>query len=87
MTVNEYNNKYHGTIKMKTVGVKDNAYINFKKDVNDRDPKSKVGDHVRILKYNNIFAEGYTTNWFEEVLVVSKFKNKVPWTCVINDLG
>ena len=44
----EYDNTYHRTIKMKTVDVKDNAYIDFKKEVNDKDPKFEVGDHVRI---------------------------------------
>ena len=44
----EYDNTYHRTIKMKPVDVKDNAYIDFKKEVNDKDPKFEVGDHVRI---------------------------------------
>ena len=70
---------------MKPVDVKDNTYIDFKKEVNDRDPKFKVGDHVRISKYKNIFAKGYTPNWSEEVFVVSKIKNTVPWTYIIND--
>ena len=65
--VNEYNNTYHRTIKMKRVVVKDNAYIDLmewhsNKEVNDKDPKFKVGDHVGISKYENIFAKGYTTN-------------------------
>ena len=85
--VNEYNNTYHRTIKMKPVDVKDNTYINFKKEVNDKDPKFKVGDHVRISKYKNIFAKGYTPNWSEEVFVIKKVKNTVPWTYVINDLN
>ena len=72
---------------MKPVDVKDNKYIDFKKEVNDKDPKFKVGDHVRISKYKNIFAKGYTPNWSEEVFVVSKIKNTVPWTYVINDLN
>ena len=55
--VKEYKNKYHTSIKMKTVDVKDNTYINFEKEVNDQDPKFKVGDHVRISKYKNIFAK------------------------------
>ena len=63
--VNEYNNTYHRTIKMKPVDVKDNTYIDFEKEVNDKDPKFKVGDHVRISKYKNIFAKGYTPNWSE----------------------
>ena len=57
--VNEYNNTYHRTIKMKLIDVKENAYINTGKEFNDKDPKFKVGDHVRISKYKNIFAEGY----------------------------
>ena len=65
--VDEYNNTYHRTIKMKPVDVKDNTYIDFKKEVNDKDPKFKVGDHVRISKYKNIFAKGYMPNWSEEV--------------------
>ena len=85
--VNEYNNTYHRTIKMKPVDVKDNTYIDFKKEVNDKDPKFKVGDHVRISKYKNIFAKGYTPNWSEEVFVIKKVKNTVPWTHVINDLN
>ena len=49
--VNEYNNKYHRTIKMKPVHVKHNTYIDSSKEVNDKDPKFKVCDHVRISKY------------------------------------
>ena len=85
--VGEYNNTYHRTNKMNPVDVKDNTYIDFKKEVNDKDPKFKVDDRVRISKYKNIFAKGYTPNWFEEVFVVSKIKNTVPWTYVINDLN
>ena len=85
--VNEYNNTYHRTIKIKPVDVKDNTYIDFKREVNDKDPKFKVGNHVRISKYKNIFAKGYTPNWSEEVFVISKIKNTVPWTYVINDLN
>ena len=72
---------------MKPVDVKENTYIDSKKEINDKDPKSKVGDHVRISKCKNIFAKGYTPNWSEEVFVVSKIKNAVPWTYVINNLN
>ena len=82
--VGEYNNTYHTTIKMKPVDVKDNTYIGFKKEVNDKVPKFKVGDNVRISKYKYIFAKGYTPNWSEKVFVVIKIKNTVPWTYVIN---
>ena len=85
--VGEYNNTYHRTTKMKPVDVKDNTCIDFEKEVNDNDPKFKVGDHVRISKYKNIFAKGYAPNWYEEVFVVGKIKNTVPWTYVINDLN
>ena len=54
--VNEYNNTYHRAIKMKPVDVKNNTYIDFNKEINDKDPQCKVGDHVRIYKYKNIFA-------------------------------
>ena len=72
---------------MKPVDFKDNTYIDFKKEVNDKELKFKVGDNVRISKYKNIFAKGYTTNWFEEVFVIQKVKNTVSWTYVINDLN
>ena len=83
--VNEYNNTYHTTIKMKPIDVKDNTYINTSKKINYKDPKFKVGDRVRISKYKNIFAKGY--NWSEEVFVIKIVKNTVPWTYVINDLN
>ena len=54
--VNEYNNTYHRTITMNPVDVKDNTYTDLGKEVNDKDPKLKIGDHVRISKYKNIFA-------------------------------
>ena len=85
--VNEYNSTYHRVIKMKPVDVKDNTYIDSMQCSNDKDPKFKVGDHVRISKYKNIFAKGYTPNWSEEVFVIKKVKNTVPWTYVINDLN
>ena len=72
---------------MKPVDVKHNTYIDFKKEVNDKDPKFKVGDHVRISKCKNVFAKGYMPNWSGEVFVVSKIKNTVPWTYIINDVN
>ena len=76
--VDEYNNTYNTTIKMKPIDVKDNTYINTDKETNDKDPKFKVRDRVRISKYKNIFAKGYTPNWSEEVFVIKKVKNTVP---------
>ena len=72
--VNEYNNTYHRTITMKPADVKDNTYIDFKKEVNDKDPKFKVGDYVKISRYKNVFAKGYMPNWSEEVFVIKKLK-------------
>ena len=85
--VNEHNNAYHRTIKMKPVDVKVNTYIDFKKEVNDKNPKFKVGDHVRILKYKNIFAKWCTPIWSEEAFEIKKVKNTVPWTYDTNDLN
>ena len=85
--VDEYNNTYHTTVKMKPIDVKHNTYINTSKEINNKDPKFKVGDHVRISKYKNIFAKGYIPNWSEEVFVIKKVKNTIPWTYVINDLN
>ena len=85
--VNEYNNTYHRTIKIKLVENKDNTYIDFPKEVNEKDPNFKVGDHVRISKYKNIFAKGYTPNCSEEVFVIKEVKNTVPWTYVISELN
>ena len=85
--VYEYNNTYHTTIKMKPADVQDNTHINVDKKINNKDPKFKVGDRVRISKYKNIFAKGYMPNWSEEVFVIKQVKNTVPWTYVINDLN
>ena len=72
---------------MKPLDIKDNTYINFEKEVNNKDPKFKICGFVRISKYKNIFAKGYMSNWSEEVFIISKIKNTVPWTYVINDLN
>ena len=85
--VDKYNNTYHTAIKMKPADIKDNTYINAEKEINNKDPKFKVGDRVRISKYKTIFAKGYMPNWSEEVFVIKKVKNTVPWTYVINDLN
>ena len=83
--VNEYNNTSNRRTKMKPVDAKYNTYINFIKEINDKDPKFKVGDHVKISKYKNIFAKGYTSNWSEELFVIKKVENAFPWTYVISD--
>ena len=85
--VNKYNNTVHRTIKMKPIDITDDSYVEYNKDFNKKGPKFKVGDHVRISKYKNIFAKGYALNWSEEVFVISNIKNTVPWTYLINDLN
>ena len=65
-------------LKMKPIEVTDDSYAEYKKYFNKKDPKFKVGDHVRISKHENIFAKGYVPNWSEEIFVVSKIKNTVP---------
>ena len=76
--INEYNNTYHRTIKMKPSEAKDNIYIDSFKEVNDQDPKFKVDDHIRISNNKNICAKRYTENWSEEVFVIKEVENTVP---------
>ena len=72
---------------MKPIDVKDNTYINTDKKINNKNPKFKVGDRVKISKYKNVLSRGYVPNWSEEVFVVNKIKNTVPWTYEINNLN
>ena len=85
--VNKYNSTVHRTTEIKPVDVKSDSYVEYNENSNKKDPKFKVGDHVRISKYKNIFAKGYAPNWSEEVFVVSGIKNTVPWTYVVSDLN
>ena len=85
--VNKSNNTVHKTITMKPADITSDSYAEYNKDSNEKDPKFKVGDRVTISKYKNIFAKGYNQNWSEEVFVVSKIKNIVPWTYVISDVN
>ena len=84
--VNKYNNTVHRTIKMKPIDVTSDSYAEYNEDSNKRNPRFKVGDHVRISKCKNIFAKGYAPNWSEEIFVIKKV-NTVPWTYVISDLN
>ena len=86
-SVNKCNNPVHRTIKIKPIDVTGNSYAEYNEDFNKQDPKFKVADHVRISKYKNIFAKGYTANWSAEVFVVSRIKNTVPWTYVVSELN
>ena len=72
---------------MKPIDVTDDSYAEYNEDSNKRNPKFKVSDHVRISKYKNIFAKGHVLNWSEEIFVINKIKNIVPWTYAISDLN
>ena len=85
--VNKYNDTVHRTIKIKPIDVTFDSYAEYNEDSNKRNYKFKAGDHVRISKYKNIFARGYVPNWSEEIFVIKKVKNTVPWTYVITDLN
>ena len=71
---------------MKPKDVTDSVFVEFKES-NKKDPKFKVGEHVRISKHKNVFSKGYTPNWSEEIFVINKIQNTVPWTYLINDLN
>ena len=71
---------------MKPKDVNDSALSEYSEEPNKKYPKFKIGHHVRISKYENIFSKGYTPNWSEEVFVVNKIQNTVPWTYLVNDL-
>ena len=73
--VNEYNNTIHNSIKMKPKYVKNYTFVENVEENNKKDPKFKIGDHVRISKYKNIFSKGYLPNWSEEVFVINKMLN------------
>ena len=83
--VNKYNNTVHRTIKMKPIDVTNDYHAEY--DEHPNKSKFKVGDNVRISKYKNIFAEGYTPNWSEELFIIKKIKNTVPRTYAIIDLN
>ena len=85
--VNKYNNTVHRTKKMKPIDVTSDSYAEYYEDSNEKNPKFKVSDRVRISKYKNIFAKGYIQIWSEEVFVVSKIKDTVPWTYAISDIN
>ena len=72
---------------MKPIDVTNDYFAEYNEDANKNDPKFNVGDHVRISKYKNIFAKGYVPDWSEEIFVIKKVKNTVPWTYGINDLN
>ena len=85
--VDEYNNTYHKTIKMKVIDVGDDSFAEYIEESNEKVPKFKVDNHVRISKYKNIISKGYAPNWSEEIFVIKNKKNTVHWTYIISDLN
>ena len=79
--VNEYNNTKHNTIKMKPIDVEDNKRV-YIDEHNEKDSRFRV----RISKFKNIFAKGYTPNWSKEIFIVNKINDTVPCTYNIKDL-
>ena len=58
---------------MKPLDVTSDSYAKYNVDSNGKDGKFKVGGHVRISKFKNIFAKGYTPNWSEEIFFIIFF--------------
>ena len=85
--VKRFNSIVHSSIKMKSKDVTDIKYVEYSEETNKKDPKFKVGENIKISKYKNIFAKGYTPNRSEEVFVINKIQNTVPWTYLVNDLN
>ena len=84
--VNKYNNTKHSTIKMKPIDVGNNKRV-YIDEHNEKDSRFKVGDKVRISKFKNIFAKGYTPNWSKEIFIVDKINDTVPYAYNIKDLN
>ena len=85
--VNKYNNTKHSTIKMKPVDVKYNNKRVYIDEHNEKDSRFKVGERVRIYKFKNMFAKGYTPNWSKEIFIVDKINDTVPYTYNLKDLN
>ena len=84
--VGKYNNTKHSTIKMKPIDVKNNKRV-YIDEHNEKDSRFKVGDRVRISKFKNIFAKGYTPNWSKEIFIVDKINDTVPYTYNIKNVN
>ena len=85
--VNKYNNTKHSTIEMKPIDVGDNNKRVYIDEHNEKDSRFKVGDGVRISKFKDIFAKGYTPNWSEEIHIVDKINDTGPYTYNLKDLN
>ena len=75
------------TIKMNPIDDKSDSFAEYNEESNEKDPKFKVSDHATTSKFKNVFAKGYTPNWSEEMFIIKKLKNTLPWTYIISDLN
>ena len=64
--VNKYNDAHHRAIKIQHFDVKSSTYIDNSQEINDKDPKVKIGDIVKTSKYKNIFVKDCAPNWSKE---------------------
>ena len=85
--VNKYNNTKHNTIKMKPKDVKKDNKRVYIDEHNKKDSGFNVGDRVRISKFKNIFAKGYTPNWSREIFIINKIDDTVLYTYNLKDLS
>ena len=85
MNIILYNTK-HNTIKMKPIDVKNNKRV-YIDEHNEKSARYNVGDKVRISKFKNIFAKGYTPNWSREIFIFNKINDTVPYTYNIKNLN
>ena len=85
--VNKYNNAKHSTIKIKPIDIGENNKSVYIDEQNEKNSRFKVGDRVRISKFKNIFAKGYTPNWSKEIFIVDKVNDTVPYTYNFKDLN
>ena len=67
--LDKYNYAVHRSIKMKRIDITPGSYTEYNEGSKEKDPKFKVGYHVRISEYKNIFAKGYTQNWSKLVKI------------------
>ena len=85
--VNEYNNTKHSTINLKPKDIKDDKKRVYIDEHNEKSARYNVGDRVRISKFKNTFAKGYTPNWSREIFIVNKINDAVPYAYNLKDLN
>ena len=82
--IDKYNNTFHKTIEIKPIDFKSDSYAEYNVDSDEKSPKFKVSDRVRISKYKNIFAKECTLK--KKFSLLAKLKMQFHGL-VINDLN